>query len=81
MTKIKTTCAFVGAIVALTLACFYWYEYRPAQLREQCTEELLKRSDNEKPNDWVRGWAKVCVDAGGPDNFNAAIEARKIDPQ
>lgn len=31
------------------------------QVKEYCTEELLKRLDKDKPDDWVRGWAGVCV--------------------
>ena len=77
MTKLKPAYVYLAVGVALILGWFYWYEYRPEQLRERCTEELLKWSDNETTNDWVRDWAGVCADAGGALNFNAAIEARK----
>lgn len=77
MTKLNPVYVYLAVGVALIMGWFYWNEYRPMQVKEYCTEELLKRLDKDKPDDWVRSWAVVCIDAGGPDNVNAAVEARQ----
>lgn len=41
----------VGVLIVITVSisgAFYWYEWRPSQIRKNCYKEVVQRSENEK---------------------------------
>lgn len=39
----KTILIAILAVLVITLGAFYWYEYRPSQIRKSCQEKIEKQ--------------------------------------
>ena len=51
MSKLKPAYLYITVGVALILGWFYWYEYRPMQVRIKCAEEALDKARERGPGD------------------------------
>lgn len=76
MTKLKPAYVYLAVAVALILGWFYWYEYRPSEIRKFCAMNLIaetyeNNSNTEKFD--IKRWTEICVEAGGSENFYKAI--------
>ena len=64
---------------------WYWYEYRPQKTKEDCAQFMARVSAASAGNPDIKETGdaylkiinhmqNVCVDAGGPENFEKALE-------
>lgn len=77
--KSKLTIAFVASVASLLLGGFYWYEYRPAKLKQECSIFVTERSrlhnDIDDYAKWINDWTAVCVNTGGRESFVKSIKS------
>lgn len=77
--QIKSGYVFFAMFTSLLAGGFYWYEYRPAMVRQECStfviERLLRLADSDEPARWIENWTAICVSAGGPEPFVKSIKA------
>ena len=83
MTKIRPAYVYLAVGVALIMGWFYWYEYRPEQIRQEseqirqeCAVFVSERAAAAAAAMPVRELSIVqnmCEDAGGKSNFMDAI--------
>jgi|GEM_PF-3523577 len=79
--NLKPAYAYLAVGVALILGWFYWYEYRPEQIRKECAALVLEIYPNAYGNyRRIRTIQNVCEDAGGAFEFRdaKAREARAV---
>ena len=56
----------------MLLGWWYWYEYRPQNIRQECTRYTIEESMYF--HDKIDLYQKECVDAGGLDNYKKALD-------
>ena len=86
MKKFDVRWATLITFIALLLGWWYWHEYLPQKIKEECAQfttiaSVANLADNEnqasgdaflKVSDQFQ---KACVDAGGVANFKNALDA------
>ena len=86
MKKFDVRWATLITFIALLSGWWYWYEYRPQKIKEECaqfttvaTAANLEDSGNQASGDAFLKVAdqfqKACIDAGGVANFKNALDA------
>lgn len=81
MSKLKPAYVYLAVGVALILGWFYWYEYRPAEKRRFCAMHLIAElyaNDPKRESFDIKIWTEICVEAGGPENFDKARKLGKL---
>jgi predicted negative regulator of RcsB-dependent stress response len=85
MKKLDIRWAILIVFVLLLSGWWYWYEYRPNQIKEACAKYVARVSAAvaEDPSIKVSGDAHLkiirqmqegCIDAGGAAEFEKALE-------
>lgn len=74
MTKLKPAYVYLAVAVALIMGWFYWYEYRPEQIRQECAASLIESAASQGRYEGIRTAQNMCEDAGGVSNFLDAVE-------
>lgn len=73
--KLKPAYVYLAVGVALILGWFYWYEYRPSELRRLCAMNLIAEQYAQRDKTFdVKHWTQICVEAGGAENFYDAFQ-------
>ena len=67
MKRFDVRWATLITFIVMLLGWWYWYEYRPQKIREECTKYAIE----VVPID-VATYQKQCVDIGGVENFKSA---------
>ena len=62
-------------IIALA-ASFYWFYYRPEQIRTGCAQMVASRAAYGTSMDAIQRLQRLCEDAGGRTEFERALDAR-----
>ena len=86
MRKFDVRWATLITFIVMLLGWWYWYEYRPQKIKEDCAQFTtiasaanLEDSGNQASGDAFLKVAdqfqKACVDAGGVANFKDALDA------
>jgi len=86
MTRFNVRWATLITFIALLLGCWYWYQYRPQKISEECaqfttvaTTANLADNENQSSGDAFLKvsdqFQKACIDAGGVANFKNALDA------
>ena len=71
--------------VMLLSGWWYWYEYRPSRIKEDCAQYMARVSaatagspDIQETGDAylkiINHMQQACTDAGGPSNFESALK-------
>lgn len=74
MTKFRPTCGYLVVGVALILGWFYWAEWRPEKIRQECATLLTEIAQKSGQYGGIRTLQNMCEDAGGVSNFLDAAE-------
>ena len=85
MRKIDIPWAALITCTVLLLGWWYWYEYRPQTIKEDCAQYMARVSaatagnpDIKETGDAylkiIRQMQQACTDAGGPSNFESALQ-------
>jgi len=85
MKKFDVRWATLITFIVLLLGRWYWYEYRPSKIREDCAQYMARVSaatagnpDIKETGDAylkiIRQMQQACTDAGGPSNFESALQ-------
>lgn len=77
MSKITNGMWIAAAIAIVGGAWLYLTEIRPAQLREECTADMVVRMPDNTPTIELQRVVKFCVDGGGWDNLVDQTAARR----
>lgn len=74
MSKLKPAYVYLAVGVVLILGWFYWYEYRPEQIRKECAAFMTGIAANAGTGNGLSGYQSLCADAGGIANFRDAFQ-------
>ena len=85
MKKFDVRGATLIVFTVLLSGWWYWYEYRPNKIKEDCAQYMARVSaatagnpDIKETGDAylkiIRQMQQACTDAGGPENFEKALE-------
>ena len=69
MTKLRPAYVYLAVGVALILGWFYWYEYRPEQIRKECAAYIIAIAQSQGWYDEIRTMQNMCEDVGGAGDF------------
>lgn len=72
--NLKPAYVYLAVGVALILGWFYWYEYRPEQIRKECAAFVTRVAANAGTGNGLSGYQSLCADAGGIANFRDAFQ-------
>ena len=76
MTKLRPAYVFLAVGVALIFGWFYWYEYRPSKVSEECAAhvtELSRFQSFTTDAGWIEDWTSICTSTGGPRHFHQSM--------
>lgn len=73
MTKLRPAYVYLAVGVALIMGWFYWYEYRPEQIRQECAASLIESAASQGRYEGIRTVQNMCEDAGGVSNYWDAV--------
>lgn len=74
--KFKPAYVYLAVGVALILGWFYWSDYRPTKISEECAAHVTERSrqqEGDRGAGWIEDWTEICAAAGGPEQFVQAV--------
>jgi hypothetical protein len=74
MTKLKPAYSCLAVGVALIMGWFYWYEYRPEQIRKECAAIMTEIAAKAGSSKGLSTYQNMCADAGGIANFRDAFQ-------
>ena len=67
--NLKPAYLYITVGVALISGWFYWYEYRPEQIRKECAAYLIEIAQSQGRYDGIRTLQNMCEDVGGAGDF------------